>query len=209
MLNEKLRASCAIDTIVGQNSAPPACHKQSTGFALGAASPAPIALRSPTVMCATELASWAQIGRNSVPRLVADHGIRELTGQQRHQRFGVAEIIRRVLSITPTDFADFARLLVPLQTTEWVADITGMSRSTLSARARLGKLPFRPVDLFQDSPLRAAPRGRRWIAAQVVAHLAGTSIPFVEYHGAPSGPSSMPAGNGFAALWPSNTGDAR
>lgn len=41
MLNEKLRASCAIDTIVGQNSAPPACHKQSTGFALSCASGEP------------------------------------------------------------------------------------------------------------------------------------------------------------------------
>lgn len=38
----------------------------------------PITLRFPAVMTTTELAAWAQVGKNAVPQLAARFGIREL-----------------------------------------------------------------------------------------------------------------------------------
>lgn len=209
MHHDNTFASFPAPNIIGRSKT--GCYESHTSISLTADATAllPIALRSPAVMSAGELALWAQIGRNSIPRLVADHGIRELTGQQRHQRYAVTDVLCNLLKVTLKGPTDFSNLLVPLQTTEWVINLTGMSRSTLSERARLGHLPFRAIDLFRRTSHQAAPRGRRWIASQVMAHLTGTSIPYMERHTAHSRASRMPVGNGFAALWPWNSEETR
>ena len=176
---------------------------------IGPVSLAPVTLRSPAVMSQGELARWAQIGRNAVPRLVEQYGIREITRQQRHQRYSVTDVLARILNINPSDADEEQQLLIPLQTTDWVAQMTGRSRSTLSERARLGGLPYRAIDLFATSAAQGASRCRRWIAAQVVADLTGVPLPFLEQDQCDREPNIQPSGNGFAALWHGTAGEAR
>jgi len=50
--------------------------------------PSPSSLKTPGVMSTAELAAWAQVGKNTVPRLVTRFGIRELTGNAKNHHVG-------------------------------------------------------------------------------------------------------------------------
>jgi len=45
-------------------------------------------LKTPGVMSTAELAAWAQVGKNTVPRLVTRFGIREVTGNAKNHHVG-------------------------------------------------------------------------------------------------------------------------
>ena len=166
--------------------------------------PPQVELKTPGVMSATELATWAQVGKNMVPKLSNRFGIRELTGNAKNHRFSVHEVFRKVLGVTPQTPDDLERLLVPLQKALWVSRMTGLSVSTISAGAceKRGAIPL-PVELTVTGKDQAAARGRRWIPAQIEAHLQGDPIPFL----APQTPSKRvqkPVCNVFTAICGAN-----
>lgn len=142
--------------------------------------PSPFSLKTPGVMSTSELAGWAQVGKNMVPQLVGRFGIRELTGNAKNHRFPVHDVLRKVLGVTPETPEDLERLLTPLQKVSWVSQITGMSVSAISASAceKRGPLPY-PVQLSVTGQDQAPARGRRWVPAQIEAHLRGDPIPFL------------------------------
>ena len=162
-------------------------------------------LRIPGVMTTAELGSWAQIGKNAVPRLVQRYGLREISGQSHSRRYGVHDIMRQILGVTPDAAEDLNLLLLPLQKASWVARITGISVSAINAAICENRLLLpAPVALTQTAPGQAAPRGRRWIPAQIVAHLRGDPIPFLApqapLRGTPETRVQASARNVFAAI---------
>lgn len=140
----------------------------------------PIQPRGVTVMTAAELAAWAAVGKNSVNNLVSRFGIREITGNAKNFRFGVQDVLEKILQVTPGNPEDFESLLIPLQKASWVSQMTGLSVSAISAGAceKRGAIPL-PVELTVTGKDQAAARGRRWIPAQIEAHLRGDPIPFL------------------------------
>jgi hypothetical protein len=142
--------------------------------------PPQVELKTPGVMSATELATWAQVGKNMVPKLSNRFGIRELTGNAKNHRFSVHDVLKKVLGVSPQAPEDLDRLLIPLQKASWVAQMTGLSVSAISAGAceKRGAIPL-PVELTVTGKDQAAARGRRWIPAQIEAHLRGDPIPFL------------------------------
>ena len=153
--------------------------------------------------------SWAQIGKNAVPSLVARFKIRELTGNAKSRRYPVHCVLRSVLGVSPQTPEDLERLLIPLQKVSWVSQMTGISLSTISASAceKRGTLPF-PIELTVTGRNKAPARGRRWIPAQIEAHLRGDPIPFLSdaetARKAPPGGHTNPSRNVFAAICGSN-----
>ena len=176
--------------------------------------PSPSPVKTPGVMSATELVAWAQIGRNMLPQFVARFGIRELTGNAKHRRYSVHDVLRKVLGVTPQTPEDLERLLIPLQKVSWVSQMTGMSVSAISARVceKRGALPS-PVQLSVAGKDQAPARGRRWIPAQIEAHLRGDPIPFLapqtQARKTPSKRFTPPARNVLAEICGANAGDAR
>jgi len=142
--------------------------------------PSPTPLRTSTVMTTAELASWAQVGKNAVPRLVSQFGIREITGNTKNHRFAVHEIMRKIIGVAPKTAEDLQCLLVPLQKATWVARVTGLSVSAINAAAceKRNGFPL-PIELSVTMADQAAARGRRWIPSQIEAHLRGEPIPFI------------------------------
>lgn len=142
--------------------------------------PLPLVLRTPGVMTTTELAAWAQIGKNSVPPLISRFGIRELTGNSKNHRYPVHDVLRKILGVTPQTPEGLQSLLIPLQKVSWVSRVTGLSVSAISASVceKRGALPA-PIELTATGPDQAPARGRRWIPAQLEAHLRGDPIPFL------------------------------
>ena len=134
----------------------------------------PITLRTPGVMTTAELAAWLQIGKNSVPQLAARFGIREITGNAKNHRFPVHNVLRKILGVTPQTPEDLQSLLVPLQKVSWVSLMTGLSVSAISANVceKRGAPPA-PIELTVTGQDQAPARGRRWIPAQIEAHLRG------------------------------------
>ena len=169
----------------------------------------PITLRTPGVMSVSELAAWAQVGKNTVPRLVQHFGIRAVTGHARNRRYSVGEIMRKILGVTLESADDIELLLPPLQRASWVSSVTGLSVSAINAAVceKRGGLPA-PVELTETTPDQAAARGRRWIPVQIEAHLRGEQIPFVVSStpcwSAPSKRAPDAACNIFAAICGSN-----
>jgi len=169
----------------------------------------PIILRTPTVMTTAELAAWGQVGKNSLPQLVSRFGIRELTGNAKSHRFGVHDVLRKIIGISPTTSEEMVQLLIPLQKASWVSQVTGLSTSAISARICENRslLPA-PVELTATGPDQAPARGRRWLAVQIEAYLRGDPIPFL----APQKPhperslnrDQEPARNVFAAICADN-----
>lgn len=141
--------------------------------------PSTLPLRTSGVMTTAELAAWAQIGKNAVPGLVSRFGIREISGHAKSQRYSVHDVMRSILGISPATPDDLERLLVPLQKATWVASVTGLSTSSINANAceNRGALPA-PVELTVTKVDHAAARGRRWVPAQIDAHLRGIAIPY-------------------------------
>ena len=171
--------------------------------------PPRITPRTAGIMSTVELATWAQVGRNSVTQLVGRFGIRELTGHAKNHRFSVHEVLRKVLGVTPESPEDLERLLIPLQKTNWVSQVTGMSISAINAGVceKRSALPP-PVELTVTERGRAAARGRRWVPAQIAAHLHGDPIPFlaprIAQQKTPENPAPAPASNVFAAICNAN-----
>lgn len=176
--------------------------------------PSPSPLKTPGVMSTAELAAWAQIGRNTVPQLVRRFGIRELTGNAKNHRFPVHDVLRKVLGVNPQTPEDLERLLIPLQKVSWVSQMTGMSVSAISASVceKRGSLPS-PIQLSVTGKDQAPARGRRWVPAQIEAHLRDDPIPFLapqnQARKAPVKLAPEPACNVFAAICGANAGDAR
>lgn len=171
--------------------------------------PPSISLKRPGVMSTAELAAWTQVGKNAVARLVGRFGIRELTGNAKNHRFPVHDVLRKVLGVSPQTPEDLDRLLIPLQKVSWVSQMTGLSVSSISAGAceKRGALPS-PVELTVTGQDQAPARGRRWIPAQIEAHLRGDPIPFLApqttTQEAPPKNVSEPACNVFAAICGAN-----
>jgi hypothetical protein len=166
--------------------------------------PPQVELKTPGVMSAKELAAWAQVGKNMVPILAHRFGFRELTGHAKYHRFSVHDVLRKILGVRPQTPDDLERLLIPLQKASWVSRMTGLSVSAISAGAceKRGAIPL-PVELTVTGKDQAAARGRRWIPAQIEAHLRGDPIPFL----APQTPPKRvqePACNVFAAICGAN-----
>jgi hypothetical protein len=171
--------------------------------------PMPVSLKRPGVMSTAELAAWAQVGKNAIPHIVDRFGIREITGNAKFHRFPVQDVLRKILGITPQTPEDLERLLMPLQKASWVSQMTGISVSAISASVceKRGVLPS-PIELTSTGKDQAPARGRRWIPAQIEAHLSGNPIPFL----APQTPDrkappkrvSEPARNVFAEICASN-----
>lgn len=175
--------------------------------------PVPASLKRPGVMSTAELAAWAQVGKNMVPKLARRFGFRELTGNAKHRRYSVHDVLKKVLGVTPQTPEDLERLLIPLQKASWVSQMTGLSVSAISAGAceKRGVLPS-PIELTVTGQDQAPARGRRWIPAQIEAHLRGDPIPFL----APQTPDRKaplkgvqePACNVFAAICGANAEEA-
>jgi hypothetical protein len=171
--------------------------------------PPPVPLKAPGSMSTAELAAWAQVGKNTVPQLVTRFSIRELTGNAKNHRFPVHDVLRKVLGVTPRTPEDLERLLIPLQKVSWVSQMTGLSVSTISASVceKRRALPS-PVELTVTGPDQAPARSRRWIPAQIEAHLRGEPIPFLAsqppLRKATPERVADPARNVFAAICGSN-----
>jgi len=142
--------------------------------------PPRVELKTPGVMSATELATWAQVGKNMVPKLSNRFGFREITGNAKNHRFSVHDVLRKILGVSPQTPEDIERLLIPLQKASWVSQMTGLSVSAISASVceKRGALPF-PIELTVTGQDQAPARGRRWIPTQIEAHLRGDPIPFL------------------------------
>lgn len=171
--------------------------------------PSPSPFKTPGIMSAAEFAAWAQVGKNTVPQIVCRFGIRELTGNAKCHRYLVHDVLRKVLGVSPQTPEDLERLLIPLQKASWVAQMTGLSVSTVSAGAceKRGAIPL-PVELTVTGKNQAPARGRRWIPAQIEAHLRGDPIPFLAPQATPCTPApkgvSEPARNVLAAICGAN-----
>ena len=169
----------------------------------------PVTLRTPGVMSTAEFSAWAQVGKNTIPQLVSRFGIREITGNAKNLRYPVHGVLLAVLGITPRTQEELERLLIPLQKVSWVAQSTGVSMSAISASVceKRGALPS-PIELTATRADQAAARGRRWIPAQIEAHLRGDPIPFVasqtQLRKTPQKRVLEPARNVFAAICGSN-----
>jgi hypothetical protein len=142
--------------------------------------PPPVAIKRPGVMSTAELAAWAQVGKNAIPQIVERFGIREITGNAKFHRFPVHDVLSKILGVTPQTPEDLERLLIPLQKASWVSKMTGISVSAISASVceKRGVLPS-PIELTITGKDQAPARGRRWIPAQIEAHLSGHPIPFL------------------------------
>ena len=162
-----------------------------------------IDLESPTVMTGADIARWAQIGKNAVPGFVSAFGIRETTGHMQFRKYLVTDVLMRVLQVHPSTEAERLLLFVPLLTVAQVAALSGMSESAISARARAGDTNF-PAPVQISTTADAAPRGRRWVHAQVHAHLAGDPDPLVAMRKAAKKFQTPDASNVFAQLVPRN-----
>ena len=165
-------------------------------------------LQSPTAMSGSEVARWAQIGKNAVPGFVKAFGIREITGNRQFRKYPVSDVLTNILGTAGGVPADRVLLLVPLLTVTQLAALTGMSESAISARARAMRPDF-PVPVQISGSAENNPRGRRWIHAQVNAYLMGLPDPLVAMRKA-AGEAGMPAAsNVFAQLRPGNAKGSR
>ncbi|MBL3568879.1 hypothetical protein BV509_21380 [Rhodovulum sulfidophilum] len=174
----------------------------------------PVTLRFPAVMTTAELATWAQVGKNSVPQLVARFGIRELTGHAKNHRFAIHDVLRKIIGVTAASQEDLTMLLMPMQKASWVSQVTGLSTSAVSAGICENRSPLpAPVELTATGQDQAPARGRRWLPVQVEAYLRGDPIPFLA-PGLPlqqhrNTPAQEHAGNVFAAICADSAGSSR
>lgn len=178
------------------------------------AQPRAVTFKTPGVLTTAELASWAQISRNAVPSLACRFGIPELSGNMKNRRYSAYKVLKSILGITPQTPQDLERLLIPLQKACWVAQITGMSVSAINAAAceKRNFLPL-PFEMTESGPGQAPARGRRWIPAQIEAHLRGDPIPFpapqTTTRKVPLKRIQAPARNVFAAICTDNAKASR
>jgi len=139
----------------------------------------PIELRFPIVMTTAELAAWCQVGKNTVPYIISYFGLKELSGAAKNHRFGVHEIMRKIIGVTPFGDAEIKALLYPLQKAPWVSERTGLSVSSINAAICENRLLLpAPIEVTSTQTGRTAARGRRWLPAQIEAYIRSDPIPF-------------------------------
>ena len=132
----------------------------------------------------------------------------------KNRRYSAYKVLKSILGITPQTPQDLERLLIPLQKACWVAQITGISVSAINAAAceKRNFLPL-PFELTVTGPGQAPARSRRWVPAQIEAHLRGDTIPFLApqttTRKAPSKRIQAPARNVFAAICTDNAKASR
>ena len=96
----------------------------------------PIDLQTPGVMTAAELGTWAQVGKNIVPRLMSPFAIRSVAEHVKNRRCSVHEMMRKSLGITLETADDIELLLEHPQRSSWVLAVTGLS---VSANGHAGR----------------------------------------------------------------------
>ncbi|MEQ5829450.1 hypothetical protein J3456_19080 [Sulfitobacter sp. NFXS29] len=139
----------------------------------------PIELRFPVVMTNAEMAAWCQVGKNTVPHIVRYFGLNELSGAAKNHRFGLHEVMGKIINVTPPDDAEIKVLLYPLQKVTWVSERTGLSVSSINAAVCENRLLLpAPIEVTPTQPGRTAARGRRWVPAQIEAYIRNDPIPF-------------------------------
>jgi len=139
----------------------------------------PIELRFPVVMTSAELSAWCQIGKNTVPHIVSYFGLNELSGAAKNHRFGVHEVMRKIIGVTPLGDAEIKAFLYPLQKATWVSERTGLGVSSINAAICENRLLLpAPIEVTPTQPGRTAARGRRWVPAQIEAYIRNDPIPF-------------------------------
>lgn len=154
------------------------------------------------------------VRKNSVSKIVSRFGLRELTRNAKNHSFSAHENYRKIIGVTPGTPEELEYLLLPLQKVSWVSKVTGLSVSAISASVceKRGALPF-PVELTTTRLDQPPARGRRWIPAQIEAHLRGEPVPFLASHPQPikTCPKHVPGdtGNVFAAICGSNAEASR
>lgn len=209
-MNRKQEFTFQQEACVNERQLPAGCWPLD---ASPAAEVPPLELGSPSVMSAAELAAWTQTGRNGIARLTAHFGIRELTGNAKNHRFSAHEVVRKITGAAPRTAAEMQELLKPLQKASWVSAVTGLSISAINAAIRGNQLLLpAPLELTRTGSEQAAPRGRRWIPAQLEAYLLGAPVPFLPQDARLDGPGSPPLpgpGNVFAAICAGNAGTSR
>lgn len=139
----------------------------------------PLKLQTTNIFTRNELKIWASVSDNTLSKLVDQVSLRQLhVGSRR--RFLMLDVFRSLLGLVPQDPADIALLMKPLQTSKWVADVTGISLSALSRHARgTTTIELFPAPLQLSQGGSTEPRGRRWIAASIEAWLAGQPDPCI------------------------------
>ena len=139
----------------------------------------PIELRFPVVMTTAELAAWCQVGKNTIPHIITHFRLKELSGAAKNHRFGVHEVMRKIVGVTPLGDAEIKALLYPLQKAPWVSERTGLGVSSINAAICENRLLLpAPIEVTRTHLGRNAARGRRWIPAQIEAYIRCDPIPF-------------------------------
>lgn len=168
----------------------------------------PIELRFPVVMTTAELAAWCQIGKNTVPHIITHFGLKELSGAAKNHRFGLHEVMHKIIGVTPLGHAEIKALLYPLQKATWVSQRSGLSVSSINAAVCENRLLMpAPIEVTPTQPGRTAARGRRWLPAQIEAYIRCDPIPFqAEQAPRPASKSQQNPtfGNAFEAICSDN-----
>lgn len=170
----------------------------------------PIILKNPFVMSVTEIAEWACVGKNTVPQIIARFGLNEVTGHGKNRRYRTKEVLRRVTGMNPATSEDVTLLLKPLQQAAWVSTVLGISVSALSENARSGRTTIpTAIQLSETTKTQQAPRGRRWIPAQIEIYLEDLADPFVKMQKRKLAASRRVNRNVFGEICAGNTARSR
>jgi uncharacterized protein YheU (UPF0270 family) len=165
----------------------------------------PVALKNQLVMSASEIAEWAQVGKNTVPQIVSRFGIREVTGHGKHRRYKTRDVLQRIAGVRPSNQEEVVLLLKPLQNATWVSAMLGISVSALSANMRTGKSTIpAAIQLSKTSDAQQAPRGRRWVTAQIEIFLNDLADPFAKSHQRKPAASTRVSSNVFGEICAGN-----
>lgn len=165
----------------------------------------PIVLKSLLVMSASEIADWAQVGKNTVPQIIGRFNIPEVTGHGKHRRYRTRDVLQRIAGVRPSNHEEIALLLKPLQHAAWVSAILGISVSALSANMRTGKSAIpAAIQLSETSDAQQAPRGRRWVPAQIEIFLNDLADPFSKSRQRKSAASARISSNVFGDICAGN-----
>jgi hypothetical protein len=165
----------------------------------------PIVLKSPFVMSATEIAVWASVGKNTVPQIIARFGISEVTGHGKNRRYRTKDVLQRVTGMNPANSDEVTLLLKPLQHAAWVSAALGISVSALSANMRAGTSAIpAAIQLSTTTEDQHAPRGRRWLPAQIENYLEDLADPFTKMRARKSTASTGVSSNVFGKICAGN-----
>ena len=165
----------------------------------------PIVLKSLLVMSASEIADWAQVGKNTVPQIIDRFKIPEVTGHGKHRRYRTRDVLQRIAGVRPSSHEEVALLLKPLQHAAWVSAVLGISVSALSANMRNGKSAIpAAIQLSETSDTQQAPRGRRWVPAYIETFLNDLADPFLKSRQRKSAASTRVNSNVFGDICAGN-----